>query len=63
MEIANLTGLSPNTVEDCRVQLSRPVQEGPTGPAPVGAAGSAPHGAPPGAAGPPAVSPQGKRLP
>ena len=57
VEIARITGLSANTVEDCRVQLSRPTLEGPAGSAPIGAAGSAPHGAagpPPfGAAGPP----------
>jgi hypothetical protein len=46
VEIARITGLSANTVNDCRVQLSRPTQEGPAGPPPIGAAGRSPHGAP-----------------
>ena len=57
VEIARITGLSANTVAACRVQLSRPTQEGPAGPPPIGAAGRSPHGAagppPHGAAGPP----------
>ena len=64
VEIARITGLSANTVEACRVQLSRPTQEGPAGPPPIGAAGAPPIGAagppPHGAAGPPPVGAAGR---
>lgn len=56
-EIARITGLPVNSVEECRRELSRPIRVGPAGPPPLGAAGPPPLGAagppPRGAAGPP----------